>query len=122
MWAEKSGSKAKDEAQLSGFHAYKNFDASPSRQPSGIAGSGRRHRLVLIFIILIFASIRFRLRDYPLERDEGEYAYAGQLMLQGLHPHKLAYDMRFPGIMDSLDSLTRSDFYLGAAVSRIAVR
>jgi len=33
-----------------------------------------------------------------LERDEGEYAYAGQLMLQGLPPYKLAYNMKFPGI------------------------
>jgi hypothetical protein len=33
----------------------------------------------------------------PLERDEGEYAYAGQLMLQGIPPYKLAYNMKFPG-------------------------
>jgi len=33
----------------------------------------------------------------PLERDEGEYAYAGQLMLQGIPPYKLAYTMKLPG-------------------------
>src|SRR5262249_7802752 len=33
----------------------------------------------------------------PLERDEGEYAYAGQLILQGIPPYKLAYNMKFPG-------------------------
>jgi hypothetical protein len=33
----------------------------------------------------------------PLERDEGEYAYAGQLMLQGIPPYKLAYNMKLPG-------------------------
>jgi len=27
---------------------------------------------------------------FALERDEGEYAYAGQLMLQGIPPSKLA--------------------------------
>lgn len=32
-----------------------------------------------------------------LERDEGEYAYAGQLMLQGVPPYRLAYNMKFPG-------------------------
>ena len=34
----------------------------------------------------------------PLERDEGEYAYAGQLMLQGIPPYQLAYNMKFPGV------------------------
>jgi hypothetical protein len=34
----------------------------------------------------------------PLERDEGEYAYIGQLMLQGIPPYLLAYNMKLPGI------------------------
>ena len=33
----------------------------------------------------------------PLERDEGEYAYAGQLILQGIPPYELAYNMKLPG-------------------------
>jgi hypothetical protein len=33
----------------------------------------------------------------PLERDEGEYAYAGQLLLQGIPPYQLAYTMKLPG-------------------------
>jgi hypothetical protein len=33
----------------------------------------------------------------PLERDEGEYAYAGQLILQGVPPYKEAYNMKLPG-------------------------
>jgi hypothetical protein len=41
--------------------------------------------------------IRIRLLGIPLERDEGEYAYAGQLLLQGIPPYKLAYSMKFPG-------------------------
>lgn len=40
---------------------------------------------------------RVRLLDLPLERDEGEYAYTGQLMLSGVAPYKLAYSMKFPG-------------------------
>lgn len=43
------------------------------------------------------ALIRLRLADVPLERDEGEYAYAGQLILQGVPPFQLAYNMKFPG-------------------------
>ncbi len=34
----------------------------------------------------------------PLERDEGEFAYVGQLMLQGIPPYKIASNMKLPGI------------------------
>jgi 4-amino-4-deoxy-L-arabinose transferase-like glycosyltransferase len=50
---------------------------------------------VIVFVFVI--AIRIRLLGIPLERDEGEYAYAGQLMLQGIPPYKLAYNMKFPG-------------------------
>jgi 4-amino-4-deoxy-L-arabinose transferase-like glycosyltransferase len=40
---------------------------------------------------------RIRLAGLPLERDEGEYAYGGQLLLRGFPPYKLAYSMKFPG-------------------------
>ena len=52
----------------------------------------------LLAIALIFAVyVRVRLREFPLERDEGEFAYAGQLILQGVPPYKLAYNMKLPG-------------------------
>jgi 4-amino-4-deoxy-L-arabinose transferase-like glycosyltransferase len=35
--------------------------------------------------------------DVPLERDEGEYAYMGQLVLQGVPPYSAAYSMKLPG-------------------------
>lgn len=41
--------------------------------------------------------VRFRLLALPLERDEGEFAYFGQLLLQGIPPYKLAYSMKLPG-------------------------
>jgi 4-amino-4-deoxy-L-arabinose transferase-like glycosyltransferase len=52
--------------------------------------------LALMVFGLVLA-IRIRLLGIPLERDEGEYGYAGQLMLQGIPPYKLAYNMKFPG-------------------------
>ena len=52
---------------------------------------------LLLLVILFFALIRWHLRNIPLERDEGEYAYAGQLMLQGVPPYKLVYSMKLPG-------------------------
>jgi hypothetical protein len=52
---------------------------------------------LLLFVMLCFAFLRFRLRDVPLERDEGENAYSGQLILQGIPPYLLAYNMKLPG-------------------------
>jgi hypothetical protein len=52
---------------------------------------------LLALVMLLTCAIRFHLRNIPLERDEGEYAYSGQLMLQGLPPYKLAYNMKLPG-------------------------
>lgn len=51
----------------------------------------------VLLIILIVGVIRARLLSLPLERDEGEYAYTGQLLLQGVPPFKLAYTMKLPG-------------------------
>ncbi len=55
--------------------------------------------LILLFFIILFTMIiRVRLLDVPLERDEGEYAYMGQLILGGTPPYAEAYNMKFPGI------------------------
>ena len=51
----------------------------------------------MVATIILVAVVRFRLLNLPLERDEGEYAYAGQLMLQGVPPYQLACNMKFPG-------------------------
>jgi hypothetical protein len=53
--------------------------------------------IVLALTVLVIAPVRVRLREMPLERDEGEYAYAGQLMLQGTPPYQEAYNMKLPG-------------------------
>ena len=52
----------------------------------------------LLAAAVIFAVfVRVRLREFPFERDEGEFAYAGQLLLHGIPPYKLAYNMKLPG-------------------------
>ena len=51
----------------------------------------------MVAVLVVVAAVRLRLLNFPLERDEGEYAYAGQLMLQGIPPYQLAYNMKFPG-------------------------
>jgi len=53
--------------------------------------------LVVLLLLVLVGFIRVRLLDVPLERDEGEYAYAGQLLLQGIPPYELAYNMKLPG-------------------------
>ncbi|HEV2454176.1 MAG TPA: glycosyltransferase family 39 protein [Verrucomicrobiae bacterium] len=59
----------------------------------------RRWFLAGLLLALAFNfAIRWHLRQMPLERDEGEYAYAGQLLLQGIPPYKLAFNMKFPGV------------------------
>ena len=54
-------------------------------------------RLLLFATLAAVVFIRLRLSSMPLERDEGEYAYFGQLMLDGVPPYQAAYNMKWPG-------------------------
>jgi 4-amino-4-deoxy-L-arabinose transferase-like glycosyltransferase len=54
--------------------------------------------LALAVVVLATAAIRFRLLDVPLDRDEGEFAYFGQLLLEGVPPYAGAYNLKMPGI------------------------
>jgi hypothetical protein len=53
--------------------------------------------LAVLALVALVVFVRLRLRQIPLERDEGEYAYAGQLMLEGIPPYQLAWNMKLPG-------------------------
>jgi len=56
-------------------------------------------RLIFLALVLAIATyVRIRLLDIPLERDEGEYAYMGRLMLKGLPPYLHLYTMKLPGV------------------------
>jgi hypothetical protein len=52
---------------------------------------------MLVAVLLFVGLIRVRLLSFPLERDEGEYAYAGELILRGIAPYRLCYTMKLPG-------------------------
>lgn len=54
--------------------------------------------LVLGLLVVAASMLRATLLDVPLERDEGEYAYFGQLLLRGIPPWERAYNMKLPGI------------------------
>ncbi len=53
--------------------------------------------LAVCFVILVAATIRVRLLDVPFERDEGEYAYQGALVLSGIPPYRMVYTQKLPG-------------------------
>ncbi|MDX2196113.1 MAG: glycosyltransferase family 39 protein [Cytophagales bacterium] len=55
------------------------------------------HFIAFIVCLLVVAFVRFRLVSIPFERDEGEYAYIGNLILQGIPPYANAYNMKLPG-------------------------
>lgn len=54
--------------------------------------------ILLALVLAVVAYIRIRLLQAPLERDEGEYAYMGQLLLNGAPPYVHAYSMKLPGV------------------------
>ncbi|MCP4344697.1 MAG: hypothetical protein GY795_04115 [Desulfobacterales bacterium] len=68
------------------------------KRQTGQFATPRLYWWILLVIIILAAGVRYRLVDVPLERDEGEYAYAGQLILQGIPPYQQLYNMKLPGI------------------------
>jgi hypothetical protein len=80
-------------------------DGMPSEAREGgdaaPASSMRKPLLVWIALALVLVSValvRSRLAEMPLERDEGEYAYAGRMILEGYAPYEYVYSMKLPGI------------------------
>ncbi len=55
-------------------------------------------RLALLGILAGTTALRLRLLSVPLDRDEGEYAYMGQLILRGEVPYVAAHNMKLPGV------------------------
>src|SRR5436190_10198856 len=82
--------------------ALSNQSDTPGRTPTEVNFpmdvSRRAASLLLLVVLIATAALRYRLLGVPLERDEGEYAYVGWLMLQGVPPYAEAYTMKLPGI------------------------
>src|ERR1035438_8227610 len=75
------------------------FQCSVKIQPAP-APSLTARLLPWLAVFLVLGSVAFvrgRVLAMPLERDEGEYAYAGQLWSQGIPPYQLACNMKLPG-------------------------
>jgi hypothetical protein len=75
--------------------------------------------VALVIALLLGTVVRLRLLDAPLDRDTGEYAYAGQLLLDGVPPYGQINNMKMPGIYAAfaasmgLFGETRSAIHLG---------
>lgn len=54
--------------------------------------------LLLALVLVVDVYVRIRLLPVPFERDEGEFAYMGQLLLKGIPPYIHAYTMKLPGV------------------------
>jgi 4-amino-4-deoxy-L-arabinose transferase-like glycosyltransferase len=55
------------------------------------------HVVALALLVVLVGLVRIRLLAMPFERDEGEYAYMGRLILDGGLPYRDAYNMKLPG-------------------------
>jgi 4-amino-4-deoxy-L-arabinose transferase-like glycosyltransferase len=74
---------------------------TPKKKAVPAAQSAIPHKvyyIILVIVILIISGLRYRILDVPLERDEGEFAYIGKLILEGIPPFKEAYDQKLPGV------------------------
>jgi 4-amino-4-deoxy-L-arabinose transferase-like glycosyltransferase len=87
----------------------------------------RHHAWIVVGLIAVLSfGVRVRLRDMALERDEGEYAYAGQLMLHGVPPYVAAYNMKLPGtyaayaIIMAVFGQTPSGIHFGLALVNVS--
>lgn len=80
----------------------------------------------LILLVLLAVAVRLRALALPLERDEGEFAYEGQLILQGIPPYTLAFNMKMPGIYAAYAAImavfgeSPSGIHLGFLVANLA--
>jgi MFS family permease len=54
--------------------------------------------LIFALTLAFVVACRIRLLEVPLDRDEGEYAYAGQQWLRGVPPFASLYHVKLPGI------------------------
>jgi 4-amino-4-deoxy-L-arabinose transferase-like glycosyltransferase len=103
------------------FQKMRNTESASTGMNADVLARSARWLCVGLILLLIIV-IRVRLADVPLERDEGEYAYMGQLLLQGTPPYSDAYNMKFPGtylmyaLIMSLFGQTTQGIHIGLLV------
>jgi hypothetical protein len=68
-----------------------------SPKPLMLLSNNKLIYILLGITVLVVLIARIHLLSFPFERDEGEYAYMGKLILDGHPLYTLAYNMKFPG-------------------------
>ncbi len=82
--------------------------------------------VLLGLVVVGIAILRIRLLNFPLERDEGGFAYMANLLLQGIPPYTEAYDFKPPGLYASyavflfLFGKSASGIHTGLMVTNLA--
>src|SRR5687768_514761 len=79
-------------------------EAAPIPGPVAAAESGAHpwktwEWIALAAILMAILVARWRLLSVPFERDEGEYAYQAQLLLDGIPPYARAVSLKLPGMV-----------------------
>lgn len=81
------------------------------------------YSIAILLLLMVVVAVRVRLLNAPLERDEGEFAYLGQLLLEGSPPYLNSYSMKPPGIFGAyalgmfLFGESRSGIHLGLLIA-----
>lgn len=96
------------------------------RHASKVSPVGRWRRVAWLVVLVaglgLALAIRLHRLDFPFERDEGEYAYAGRLILDGVAPYTEIHNMKLPGtyyayaLLMALFGQTDSGVHLGLAL------
>ncbi|MBI5476858.1 MAG: glycosyltransferase family 39 protein [Ignavibacteriales bacterium] len=63
-----------------------------------IENNNKLHLTILILAILFIVILRIHFIDFPLERDEGGFAYIANQILHGIPPYISGYDFKPPGL------------------------
>ncbi len=53
--------------------------------------------LIIASYFLVSFLLRYNLLDFPFERDEGEFSYLGNLILEGIAPYRFEGNFKLPG-------------------------
>jgi hypothetical protein len=64
-----------------------------------VRGAGLGGWLAGLGILALLVTLRWNSFDVPLTRDEGEYAYAAQLLKRGMHPYEHAFLQKPPMVV-----------------------
>ncbi|TAL61465.1 MAG: hypothetical protein EPN85_04795 [Bacteroidetes bacterium] len=93
----KQNSKKKHQATSSPASSSKK-KADNASLFANLSGNSNFYSILIALVVFAVLVIRWRFVNMPLERDEGEYAYFGHLILNGITPYTEAYNMKLPGI------------------------